>query len=1309
MLLNITDILSKIFSWEEFRREVRALGEKGKGDAFELLTQYFLRIEPRYATKLSKVWRLPEVPLKIAEKLRLPPADKGIDLIAETKDGEYWAVQCKYREDQTHSLTWRELSTFTGLAFTVCKGISFGLVCTNTERFTGVLKHQDKIGFCTLDTWLDLDKTFFWNIRALLRHRPEKITPLRPRPHQKKAVNEASRHFVKGRQKRGKLIMPCGTGKSLAAFWIARKLKARKILIAVPSLALIRQTLKVWLKEAIAHNQPIEWLCVCSDETAGRIGQDDVSVLKQDLGVPCFTNPKEIAAKLKTPAHGLTVVFTTYQSGKAIADASRKTGYSFDLGIMDEAHKTVGAKDKLFTHLLYDRNISIRRRIFMTATERRYIGQNDEIASMEDEKIYGDTFSLLSFKEALEYKPPILSDYRIITMTVSRDEVADLIRKNLFVRPDKGPWDREVEAEMLASLVALRKAMEKYPIRHAVSFHSSIQRARVFQENSDAFTKAFPKYGKLEAFHVSGKTPTGTRARTLGDFENASRALITNARCLTEGVDVPDIDCVLFADPRKSTIDIVQAVGRALRPAKGKARGYVVIPILHDSRMKSEEFLESEEFKEVLTTLRALASNDDRIIEFFRSVSKGRQAKRGGIVEFDIDERIGRKIKIEEFVKAVELKCWSRLARLSWREFEDAREYVRGLHLKSRVEWQAFYKGKLPEKGPFPADIPLTPDQAYRNKGWVSMGDWLGTGTIAPQLRHYRPFQKARAFVIRLNIKNRVEWDLFCKGKLLAKGKLPIDIPAKPERVYKEKGWVGLGDWLGTGAVANFLRKYRPYTRARVFVHKLKLKSQSEWFAYCKGQMPEKGKLPEDIPRDPFGSYRNKGWVSYGDWLGTGRIADHLHKYRAFLKARTFVHKLNFKNQAEWSLYCKGQMKDKGIKPEDIPANPNNTYRAKGWISMGDWLGTGTVAPRLRKYREFKKARAFARRLVLRSEDQWLAFCRGQMPEKGKLPDDIPTFPYQTYRNKGWVSMGDWLGSGFIAPYLRKYRSFQKARVFVRGLGLKSSAQWRKYCKGKMRTKSKLPVDIPSDPNQVYRKKGWAGMGDWLGTGNIAPSLRHYRSFREARTFARKLKFRNQHEWFLFCKEQMRKKGRLPMDISSTPYNAYKKKGWTNWGDWLGTGTVAARLRQFRPFKQARLFVRKLGLKSSAQWKAYCGGKMRKKGKLPKDIPSNPNLPYRNKGWQDMGDWLGTGTIAPRLRIYRPYKQAHAFVQRLKLKSGYEWSAYCKGHLQGKSKKPDDIPASAYKTYRNNGWRGMKDWLGTEKRISSKNHKMKKY
>ena len=131
----------------------------------------------------------------------------------------------------------------------------------------------------------------------------------------------------------------------------------------------------------------------------------------------------------------------------------------------------------------------------MTATERRYAGQSDTVLSMDNPAIYGETFHLLSFKRALEYDPPILSDYKIISIAVSRDEVAELIRKNVFVKPDKGRWNKEIEADMLASLIALRKAMAKHPIRHAVSFHSSIQRAELFKTHNDAFSHAFPKYG----------------------------------------------------------------------------------------------------------------------------------------------------------------------------------------------------------------------------------------------------------------------------------------------------------------------------------------------------------------------------------------------------------------------------------------------------------------------------------------------------------------------------------------------------------------------------------------------------------------------------------------------------------------------------------------------------------------------------------------------------------------------------------------------------------------------------------------------
>ncbi len=411
----------------------------------------------------------------------------------------------------------------------------------------------------------------------------------------------------------------------------------------------------------MANRQAVEWICVCSDDSAGRVERDDVAVLRQDIGVPCLTEPDDIAAWLKQKHPGLTVVFTTYQSGEALSQAARAARFRFDLGIFDEAHKTVSDGGKLFSHLLHDANLPIRRRLFMTATERRYAGQSDTVLSMENPATYGETFHLLSFKRAMEYAPPILCDYKIISIAVSREEVAELIRENVFVRPDTGRWNKEIEADMLASLIALRKAMQKYPIRHAVSFHGSIQRAELFQTHNDAFSRAFPAYSRLETFHVSGQTPTGTRARVIKEFANTERGLITNARCLTEGVDVPGIDCVLFADPRRSAVDIVQAVGRALRPAPGKQSGYVIVPILHDADATPDDIFESDSFQEVLTTLRALAANDDRIIEYFRAVSQGRQRTGRGRVEFDMDERLAQRIDLAQFVRDIELKCWDRL------------------------------------------------------------------------------------------------------------------------------------------------------------------------------------------------------------------------------------------------------------------------------------------------------------------------------------------------------------------------------------------------------------------------------------------------------------------------------------------------------------------------------------------------------------------------------------------------------------------------------------------------------------------------
>ena len=175
-------------SWQDIQAKWRTLPEKQKGDLFEELVKAFLQLDPEYASKLKHVWLQCEVPQAVAKKLKLPATDQGIDIVAETRDGEFWAIQCKYRQETDHSLTWRDISTFTGLTFGVCREFSFGIICSTTERITHVLKDQDRIGFCALDVWQALDAEFFKRLRAHLSRKPAALKPLKPRPHQKPAA-----------------------------------------------------------------------------------------------------------------------------------------------------------------------------------------------------------------------------------------------------------------------------------------------------------------------------------------------------------------------------------------------------------------------------------------------------------------------------------------------------------------------------------------------------------------------------------------------------------------------------------------------------------------------------------------------------------------------------------------------------------------------------------------------------------------------------------------------------------------------------------------------------------------------------------------------------------------------------------------------------------------------------------------------------------------------------------------------------------------------------------------------------------------
>ena len=263
-------------SWDDFYERTKKLSAGGeKGAVFERLTQLYLQTTPEYRTELQHVWLLREVPADIRKRLNLPGPDEGIDLIACTRRGEYWAIQSKFRSQRDIPLNRRELGTFTSLAFNTCNDIALAVVAhTSTKPVSKhhLMRKTVEIG---LDRWQSLDHETWGLIVGTLRGQSVRPEARSPKPHQCAAISAAKKHFIDEGAVRGRLIMPCGTGKSLTAYWIAEALTAKTILVAVPSLALVRQSLADWTREFLAHSVVPDWLCVCSDESVGNLERDE--------------------------------------------------------------------------------------------------------------------------------------------------------------------------------------------------------------------------------------------------------------------------------------------------------------------------------------------------------------------------------------------------------------------------------------------------------------------------------------------------------------------------------------------------------------------------------------------------------------------------------------------------------------------------------------------------------------------------------------------------------------------------------------------------------------------------------------------------------------------------------------------------------------------------------------------------------------------------------------------------------------------------------------------------------------------------
>ena len=647
-----------------------AFSQRDKGNRFERLMQAYLKTDPRYTSELKEVWLWNEFPYRND----FGGKDTGIDIVAKTYKDEYWAIQCKCYQEETR-ITKPEVDTFLSTSSKIFfdengaqQKFSHRLWVSTTNKWNAeaenTIKNQDppvsRLSLLELEEspvdWDKLDE----GISGSQARAKKKI----PMKHQLKAINKTHEYFKS--KDRGKLIMACGTGKTFTSLKIAENETkgCGLVLFLVPSIALLGQTLNEWYSEA---EEKLNAICICSDPTASKKSSknetDDNLTSVTDLALPASTNVHNIVKQFKwiqnTKKEGMTVVFSTYQSIDVIAKAQDMliSEYGdkaeFDLIICDEAHRTTGVilagnkEESAFTKVHDNQIIRSKKRLYMTATPRLYddnakqkaTDNNCILCSMDDESLYGEEIYRIGFGEAVQNN--LLSDYKVLVLTLTDDQVPETLQRAIS-NPDY-EINTDDATKLIGCINALSKRMIKYagleneaellsatdpnPMHTAVAFCPNIKASQkiknIFNTHSESYYESLSEEERkevvnVEADHVDGSMGASMRDEKLSWLKHAPTdgkecRILTNVRCLSEGVDVPSLDAVMFLSARNSQVDVVQSVGRVMRRAQGKKYGYIIIPVVVPTNVKPEEALDNNNnFKVVWTVLNALRAHDDR-------------------------------------------------------------------------------------------------------------------------------------------------------------------------------------------------------------------------------------------------------------------------------------------------------------------------------------------------------------------------------------------------------------------------------------------------------------------------------------------------------------------------------------------------------------------------------------------------------------------------------------------------------------------------------------------------------------------------
>ena len=624
---------------EEVLENIRkkSQNEKEKGTSFERLSRYWLMNDPLWKNRLSDVWMWKDAPTNDG-------ADLGIDLVAKDReDGSFWAIQCKCLDDAA-TLNYKEVGTFYGKTGNKDDYAHTMIITTAGRLSDNLQKIADDWNTQRINTEDILESEV--DFEPFLEGKTVASRVLyETRPHQKRAIDDCIKGFSESA--RGQLIMACGTGKTLTALRLAESLlekenkKGGRILFLAPSIALVGQSMRAWANQS---RLPMACAVVCSDAKASSVDSDVWESSLRDLPYPASTDPDALFDQMSKAddQNSLVVVFSTYQSIQVVADAQKKGLPAFDIVFCDEAHRTtgaVGSKEEVSEYVkVHDESvIQADKRLYMTATPRIYgdrvkkMAKADSyvVSSMDDIETYGPEFHHLSFGRAVD--EGLLTDYKVIALTMPESVVSEVYQRAMMEEGDG--FDITESARIIGcwkGLLDQGDSENGHKLKNAVAFCTTIAESErisdYFQRTVDEYIKYEHERGvdlpdfRCKILHVDGGMDAKTRTdriKWLADTEegeDASCHILSNARCLAEGVDVPNLDAVLFLQPKRSQIDITQAVGRVMRKFEGKQFGYIILPIVIPAGLTAAEALDDNEtYAAVWDILKALRSHDERL------------------------------------------------------------------------------------------------------------------------------------------------------------------------------------------------------------------------------------------------------------------------------------------------------------------------------------------------------------------------------------------------------------------------------------------------------------------------------------------------------------------------------------------------------------------------------------------------------------------------------------------------------------------------------------------------------------------------